>query len=127
VIAAPLMAGNDVRTMTPAVRAILTDKDVLAIDQDPLGRQGFRALAEESHQIEIWAKELSNKEWAVCALNTGRTAADLSVEWGRLSFLQGVYDVRDLWSKQAAGDTSKPYTARVEAHDVMLFRLTPRS
>jgi alpha-galactosidase len=125
-IAAPLMAGNDVRTMAPAVRAILTDKEVLALDQDPLGKQGFRALAEESHQIEIWAKELSNKEWAVCVLNTGRTAADLTVEWGRLSFLQGVYDLRDLWAKQAAGDTSKPCTARVEAHDVMLFRLTPR-
>lgn len=126
ILAAPLMAGNDLRKMTPEIRAILTDKDVIAIDQDPAGKQGFRALAEPGKHIEVWVKELSNKEWAVCALNTSDVKRDITVVWERLHFLQGTYDVRDLWSKQAAGDTSKDYTAAVEPHDVLLFRLTPK-
>ena len=125
IIAAPLMAGNDVRHMTPEVRAILTDRDVIALDQDPLGKQGFRALAETGKNIEIWVKELSNGEWAVCALNTSNTAADLTVRWDQLWTIQGKFTVRDLWAKKDAGDNTKPYTARVDAHDVLLFRLTP--
>ncbi len=126
VIAAPLMAGNDVRHMTPEIRAILTDRDVIAIDQDSLGKQGFRALAEPSKSIEVWARELSNGEWAVCALNTSATAADLTVTWDRFRwFLKGDYALHDLWTKQAAGDTRAPTTVHVASHDVVLFRLTP--
>ncbi len=123
-LAAPLIAGNDVRAMTPEVRGLLIDKDVLAIDQDPLGKQGFRALAEPAKQIEIWVKELANGEWAVCALNTGTAAADLTIEWDALWTIHGKFNVRDVWAKKAVGDNSKPYTTRVESHDVALFRLT---
>jgi alpha-galactosidase len=70
-------------------------------------------------------KELSNKEWAVCALNTSQAAADLTIEWDRLWFLHGRYALRDVWAKKAAGDTSKAFTAHVESHDVALLRLTP--
>jgi len=124
-LAAPLMAGNDVRHMQPEIRDILTDKEVLAIDQDVAGKQGYRALAEPATQTEIWVKELSNNEWAVCMLNTGTTAADLTVDWNRLWTIHGRYDLRDVWAKKAVGDNSKPYTARVASHDVILFRLTP--
>ena len=124
-IAAPLMAGNDVRHMTPEIRAILTDRDVLALDQDPLGKQGFRALAEPGKNLELWVKELSHGEWAVCALNTSNSPADLTVHWDQLWTIQGKFTVRDLWAKKDAGDNTKPYTARVEVHDVLLFRLTP--
>ena len=125
-LAAPLMAGNDLRKMTPEIRAILTDKDVIAIDQDPAGKQGYRLLAEPAKNIEVWVKELSNNEWAVCALNTSDVRKDLTVEWNRLHMLQGAYNVRDLWAKKTVGDTSKSYTAAVEPHDVLLFRLTPK-
>lgn len=125
-LAAPLMAGNDVTHMKPEIRAILTDKDVIAIDQDKLGKQGFRALAEPAKNIEIWIKPLSGGDWAVCALNTSAAAADLTVEWDRLWTLdRRTYQVRDVWAKKDAGDTSKPLTVRVESHDVALFRLTP--
>jgi len=124
-LAAPLMAGNDVRHMQPEIRDILTDKEVLAIDQDVAGKQGYRALAEPATQTEIWVKELSNNEWAVCMLNTGTAAADLTVDWNRLWTIHGHYDLRDVWAKKAVGDNSKPYTARVASHDVVLFRLTP--
>lgn len=127
ILAAPLMAGNDVTRMTPEIRAILTDKDAIAIDQDPLGKQGFRALAEPAKNIEIWVKELSGGDWAVCVLNTGAAPADLTIEWDRLWMLpRRPHAVRDLWARQPAGDTTKPLTMRVASHDVMLLRLTPR-
>jgi alpha-galactosidase len=125
-IAAPLMAGNDVRKMTPEVRAILTDKEVIAIDQDPVGKQGWRALADPSRNIEVWIKELSNGEWAVCALNTASTAADIVIVWEYLEWqLKGHYTLRDLWAKTAAGDTKTNKTVRLDSHDVALYRLTP--
>jgi alpha-galactosidase len=124
-LAAPLMAGNDVRAMAPDVRAILTDRDAIAIDQDPAGKQGYRALAEPAKQIEIWVRELSKGEWAVCALNTGTDAADLTIEWPQLWTIRGKFALRDIWAKKAVGDTSKPYTARVASHDVAFLRLTP--
>ncbi|MEO5961755.1 MAG: glycoside hydrolase family 27 protein [Opitutaceae bacterium] len=125
ILAAPLMAGNDLRKMTPEIRALLTDKDVVAVDQDALGKQGFRALAEPSKNIEVWFKELANKEWAVCILNTAGTRAELTVDW-HFHFLRGTYTLRDLWAKQDVGDTTKPFTASIDSHDVKLLRLTPR-
>jgi len=119
------MAGNDVRHMTPEIHDLLTDRDVIALDQDPLGKQGFRALAEPGKNIEIWVKELSHGEWAVCALNTSNAAADLTVHWDQLWTVRGQFSLRDLWAKKDAGDNSKPYTAQVAPHDVLLFRLTP--
>ncbi len=127
-LAAPLMAGNDVRHMSEPVRAILTDREVIALDQDPLGKQGFRVLANPAKNIEVWVKELSHGEWALCALNTATTDAELTIDWELFGWvLKGnKYDLRDLWAKQAVGTTEKPYTAKVASHDVLLFRLTPK-
>ncbi len=66
-LAAPLMMGNDLRIMTDDILKILTDKDVIALDQDPLGKQGYRVIDEEGK--EVWVKELSDGNWAVCMLN----------------------------------------------------------
>ena len=126
ILAAPLMAGNDVRHMSEEVRALLTDKDVIAIDQDPLGKQGYRVLAEPSDNIEIWVRELQNKEWAVAVLNTSQQAEELTVDWGYFHwFLHGNYEITDLWAKQPAGDTTKPFKATVQSHDIALLRLKP--
>lgn len=128
ILAAPLMAGNDVRHMSPEIRAILTDPEVIAIDQDPLGKQGFRALAEPSRNIEVWVKELSNGEWAVCALNTSSAPAEITVEWDRFHhwFLKGKhYSVRDVWAKRDVGTTHQNVTAQLPSHDVILLRLKP--
>ena len=123
IIAAPLIAGNDVRNMTPEVHDILTNKDVIAIDQDSLGKEGYRFRAETGR--EIWVRPLANDQWAVCVLNTGGAAADLTTDWSRLSFLKGEYSVRDVWAKKDLGTTGTPHTDHVESHDVVLFRLTP--
>jgi alpha-galactosidase len=124
VLAAPLIAGNDVRSMTPEVRAILTNRDVIAVDQDPLGREGFRYRSDPGR--EIWVKPLSNREWAVCVLNTLPRSADLSVDWAGLTFLtERYYHIRDLWTGKEAGRSVDAFTARVEPHGALLYRLRP--
>jgi alpha-galactosidase len=124
-VAAPLMAGNDVRKMTPEIRDILTDKDVIAIDQDPLGKQGFQFMTHPSK--EIWAKELSNGEWAVCFFNSGTEPLPLRINWSHLSFLSGPYQIRDVWKKMDLGrtDSGEEFRVAVPSHDVALVRLTP--
>lgn len=128
ILAAPLMAGNDVRAMTPEIRAILTDKDAIAVNQDKLGKQGFRAQSEPAKNLEIWVKELSDGDWAVCALNTGAAPADLTIEWDRLWMLpRRLHAVRDIWGKRDLGHTDKPLTLKVDTHDVIFVRLTPKA
>jgi len=122
-LAAPLMAGNDVRSMTKEIRDILTDKEVIAIDQDPLGKQGFRFMQQPGK--EIWAKELSNQEWAVCFFNASNNPMPLKVTWGHLSFLNGTYQVRDLWQKKDLGKTGGQFVREIPPHDVVLVKLTP--
>ena len=125
-LAAPLIAGNDVRSMKPEIRAILTNRDAVAIDQDRLGHEGFRYSVDK--EKEIWAKELSNKEWAVCVLNTGAGPAKLTVDLRELSFLtEQYYDVTDVWSGKALSNSVEPKSAVVDSHDVMLLRLKPGS
>jgi alpha-galactosidase len=122
-LAAPLMAGNDVRHMTDETREILTNRDVIAIDQDPLGKQGYRFMDHPSKQI--WAKELSNGEWAVCFFNAGSEPLDLRVTWSNLSFLQGAYRIRDVWAKKDLGKTDENFARKIPSHDVLLVRLAP--
>ena len=126
VLAAPLIAGNDVRNMTPEVAAILTNKGAIAVDQDALGHQGFRYRVDKDK--EIWAKELANKEWAVCVLNTGDAPAKLELNIKELTFLtESYYDVTDIWAGKPAVPEAKVLTATVDSHDVMFFRLKPGS
>jgi alpha-galactosidase len=128
IIAAPLMAGNDVRHMSADTRAILTNRDVIAIDQDPLGKEGFRALAEPAKNIEVWARELKDGEWAVCALNTSQNTAELTIDWDRFRwwFLKGAeFSLHDVWANQDVGTTQTSTSATVASHDVILLRLKP--
>ena len=125
-LAAPLIAGNDVRGMSPEFRGLLTNRAVIAIDQDRLGHQGFRFRVDADK--EIWAKELSKKEWAVCVLNTGDKPAELTLDMHELTFLtEQYYEVTDVWTGKPAGTANDPHAARVDSHDVMLFRLKPSS
>ena len=78
-LAAPLIAGNDVRSMSTATKEILTNSEVIAVGQDRLGIQGFPAISEEG--LEIWAKPLSNDEWAICFLNRGEETKNVNFSW----------------------------------------------
>ncbi len=123
-LAAPLMMGNDLRIMTDDILKVLTDKEVIALDQDPLGKQGYRVIDVEGK--EVWVKELSNGDWAVCMLNDTLEDADMSLAWSDLEVLAGkTYKVRDLWAKKDLGTTKDNYSGKVVSHDVALFRLSP--
>jgi alpha-galactosidase len=123
VIAAPLMAGNDVRNMSNDVRDILTNKEVIAIDQDPLGKQGYQFMNHPGKQI--WVKELSDGCWAVCFFNNSDEAVKLRINWANFTFLAGNYEIQDLWKKKNVGTTAKNFEGKVDALDVILVKLTP--
>jgi alpha-galactosidase len=123
ILAAPLMAGNDVRKMTPEIREILTNAEVIAVDQDPLGKQGYRFMQHPGKQI--WAKELQGGAWAVCFFNDSDAPVKLRVDWPHLSFLKGSYRVRDLWRHKDVGETQGQLLATLPSHDVLLLKLTP--
>ena len=123
-IAAPLMAGNDIRQMAPEIRDILTNKEVIAIDQDPLGVEGRRVRKEGA--LEVWAKRLQGGGQAVILFNRGTTEAPIAVSWQELGMR---YDaepmVRDLWAHKDVGRVKGTFSATVAPHDVVVVRVTP--
>jgi alpha-galactosidase len=135
-LAAPLIAGNDLRNMPPQISEILTNKEVIAVNQDPLGIQGFRYARRDS--IEIWIKPLENDSWAVCFLNRGRAAGQLRFDWQKelikdslsnrvLNAASATFTLKDLWLKKQTGDTRQPLDITIPGHDVFLYRLSKRN
>jgi alpha-galactosidase len=121
ILAAPLMAGNDLRIMTPEILTILTNREAIAIDQDPQGKQGYRFM--DHLGKEIWVKELSGGDWAICFLNEGDDVLPLRINWQHFYFLNGDYDVYNIWSAQSTGTTKDHMEFMVESHDVLFLRL----
>jgi alpha-galactosidase len=117
-LAAPLIAGNDLTRMRANVQAILTDREVIAIDQDAAGQQGFR-VAEEG-PLQVWMKPLAGGAKAVGLFNLGVGPAPITVEWKDLG-LGRAATVRDVWSKTDMGQLKKSYTALVAEHAVALI------
>jgi alpha-galactosidase len=131
-LAAPLMAGNDLRKMSPETTGILTNKEVIALDQDLLGVEAFRYYSFDG--IEIWVKPLANNELAVCFLNRSGRPQEVNYDWKAhtitdtvsktsFDFSQTNYKVRDLWAKKDIGTTNKPFKQTVPADDVVVLRL----
>lgn len=124
ILAAPLMAGNDVRKMAPEINALLTDREALAVNQDPLGKQGWRFRAEPGR--EIWVRELAGGDWAVALLNSGDEPAELEVDFAHgWWFVGGECVVRDIWDKKDVGTTAKIFKKQLASHDVAFLRLKP--
>ena len=124
-LAAPLMAGNDLRTMTPEVLEILTNRDAIAIDQDALGKQAYLYMDHLSKQI--WIKQLSEGGWAICYFNSGDAPYTQRIIWKHYGELdQGqTYDVYDIWEHQVVGSSAEEMEVRIPSHDVFMVRLIP--
>ncbi|HTS77647.1 MAG TPA: glycoside hydrolase family 27 protein [Bryobacteraceae bacterium] len=120
-LAAPLIAGNDVREMTPAIREILLNRDVIAIDQDKLGKQAARAW--KSGEQEIWTRPLANGDTAVALFNRGKDAASITVHWSELGMNKPPSRARDLWLHQEVKLAGARYTSEVPSHGVVLLRV----
>ena len=145
-MAAPLILGNDLTNMSDETLAIITNKDVISIDQDPLGVQGLRL--KKQGDLQYWFKPLVDGAWAFCVLNAGPEAATVELDWEKLEFKDDIsgrspqfntvnYTAKDLWNASA-----KPFNTRakgkkkgqtvgavttvtVPSHDVVTYRLTP--
>ena len=125
ILAAPLIAGNDVRSMSGTTLGILTNKDVVAIDQDPLGTQG-RLVATPATNLQVWSKTLSGaSSRAVVLLNRTGSSASITATWSALGLPPGNATVRDLWSHVDLGTFNGSYTANgVPSHDVAMLKIT---
>ena len=121
-MAAPLIAGNDLRTMSAATRDILTNREVIAVDQDALGVQG-RKVRDDGAE-EVWARPLSGGAMAVALLNRGEQPVRIRVGWSELGWPAGPVAVRDLWRKEDMGAFRDGYVALVPSHGVAMVRLT---
>ena len=124
IMAAPLMAGNDVRAMSTATRDILTNPEVIAVDQDSLGVQGM-LVREGPPQLQVWAKPLKDGARAVALLNRGDTSAKVTARFDRLGIRTDSAAVRDLWARIDRGAFKREYGATVPAHGGVMLRIAP--
>jgi alpha-galactosidase len=119
-LAAPLLAGNDLARMTPETLDLLTNQEVIAVDQDRKGVQG-RRVAQEG-PLELWAKPLADGAIAVGLFNRGESGNPVTINFQDLG-LQGSATVRDLWSHKNLGSFKASYTAEVPRHGAVLLKV----
>jgi alpha-galactosidase len=124
ILAAPLIAGNDLRNMTPEVHDILTNKEVIAVDQDQLGREGRRAA--KDGDLEVWAKQMQDGGRAVVLLNRGNSSHEISVTWEEIGYPSHLSAaLRDLWAHKDLGNFASKFSAPVESHGVVMVTVRP--
>jgi alpha-galactosidase len=121
--AAPLLAGNDIRTMSDETRSILLNKEVIAIDQDPLGKQASPA---KNGDLETWVKPMADGNVAVGVVNMGSSAAQTTVNASDLHLAGAVKKARDLWAHKDVKFTGGAYSATVPSHGVLLLRVSAK-
>ncbi len=120
-LAAPLLAGNDLRTMTEETKSILMNTEVIAIDQDPAGKPVKRIFV--SGDTEVLARSLHDNSIAVGLFNRGDQPAEVSVKWDMLDLGGRKLRGRDLWKHQDVEATGDGYSALVPTHGVVLLRV----
>jgi alpha-galactosidase len=126
-LASPLMAGNDIRNMSPETHDILTNKDVIAVNQDALGQQGHKVR--DDGDLEVWSRRLTGGAYAVILFNRGTTAQMVSVAWHEIGLPHDASPkLRDLWAHKDLPVTvprSATFSASVQPHDVVMLRVAP--
>jgi alpha-galactosidase len=124
ILTAPLMAGNDLKNMSPEIKGILTNKEVIAVDQDSLGMQGRRVR--KDGDSEVWAKQMKDGGRAVVLFNRGASDAEVSVSWEDLGYPAHLSAaVRDLWAKKDLGKSTAFFATKVPSHGVVMLHITP--
>ena len=123
-LAAPLLAGHDVRTMPDYIADILLNKEVIAIDQDPAGIQGTRVsqIGPEGYTLEVWKKPLA-KGVAVGLFNRSLDTARMTVKWSDAGITAENPKVRDLWAHRDIANAAAEYSVNVPSHGVVLLRV----
>lgn len=129
ILAAPLIAGNDIRSMSATTKAILTNPDVIAVNQDPLGAQGTLVGTSGATNLEIWSKKLSGTNVrAVALFNRSNAAASMTVQWTQIGLPAGAATVRDLWNQKDLGSFTDSYkAATVPMHGIVMLKIVSGS
>lgn len=132
-LAAPLMAGNDLRDMNDSIRSLLTNEEAIAVNQDSLGMQAFKFI--DYGDLEIWVKALSKDGAAFCFLNRSNTPVDLKYNWRQhglyhfslkkagFNLRKNTYQIRDLWKHKNIGTTATELSISLSGHDALMVRL----
>jgi alpha-galactosidase len=119
-LAAPLLIGCDMTRMDDFTRALLTNSEVLAVNQDPLGKQAWPV--KKADPIEVWARPLADGAWAVGLFNRGPLPAKVKVTWADLK-LDGLQPVRDLWQQKDLGSFADGFEAATPPHGAVLVKV----
>ncbi|HTE85991.1 MAG TPA: glycoside hydrolase family 27 protein [Dehalococcoidia bacterium] len=125
-MAAPLLLSNDPGSISSYTKATVTNRDVIAIDQDSAGVQGSVVGQDSTGQLQVWVKPLSTPgTWAVALFNRGSREAEMRTDWRHdLGLASGTAAVRDLWGGSPATTARDGYSARVPGHGVVLLKVT---
>ena len=119
-----MIAGNDLDKMTPEIHDILTNKEVIAVDQDALGLEGRRARHEGD--ADVWVKQLQDGSRAVVLLNRGSAEQTIAVGWEELGYPAHIEAaVRDLWAHKDLGRFAGSFSAAVASHGVVMVTVKP--
>ncbi len=122
ILAAPLLAGNDLRSMTPTIHDILTNREVIAVDQDKEGKQGRRIS--KSGDQEIWSRNLAGNAQAVALFNRAQAATKINLKWTDLDLASAPAHIRNLWSHTDVSAVAAEFSATVAPHGVVLLRIS---
>jgi alpha-galactosidase len=121
-LCSPLMAGCDIRALDVDTAGLLMNREVLAVNQDPLGRQAVRVR--QQGPLEVWVKPLADGNRAAALLNRGSGGEDMTVTAPDLGLLDGQGGVvRDLWLGADVADFKGAYTVKVQPHDTVLVKV----
>lgn len=121
-LAAPLLLGCDLEKLDPFTLGLLTNDEVLAVNQDPLCKQARRVA--RSGSAEVFAKVLEDGSWAVGLFNRGEKERTVAVRWSDIG-VQGAQLVRDLWRQQDLGEFPDRFEAPVQPHGAVLVKIAP--
>ena len=124
ILAAPLLAGNDIAKMSADTKEILLNKEVIAVDQDVMGLQGRRV--KKTGEMEVWSRQMADGSRAVALLNRGSGPAEIRVNWTDVGYPAATEaQVRDLWAKKDLGRKAEGYGATVPSHGVVMVSVRP--
>jgi len=124
VLNAPLILGNDLRNIPEGVLKIITNQEVIALNQDSLCRQAEKVV--DTGEVEVFAKPLANGDVGLCVLNRAATSQEIAVKWDKLGFEKGtVWRARDLWVHSHLGTFTDQVEIVVPSHDVATYRMSP--
>lgn len=119
-LAAPLFSSTDVTKLSADQLAVLTNREVIAVDQDPEGIQGRRLS--QVGPVQVWAKPLSRGRMAVGLFNAGESPLPVTVNFREIGYFHPVH-LRDLWEKKDLGVFKNSYTTMVPKHGVVLIEI----